>query len=96
MFDANSRYDNLENATYTMADGRVIVYKRRRFLPRANAAPILAEVTVQEDDRLDNIAGRTLGDATQFWRIADANEAMNPFALTDEIGRKLRIGFPQV
>ena len=96
MFDRNSRYYNIETTSISMPDGTVISYKRRRFLPPADAAPILAEVTVEEDDRLDNITGRSLGDATQYWRIADSNEAMNPFALTDEIGRKLRITFPQI
>jgi nucleoid-associated protein YgaU len=55
------------------------------------------EVTVTEGDRLDLIAFRTLGDPEIFWRICDANDAMNPFDLVadGEIGRKLRVPIPQ-
>ena len=33
MFDPTSRYAAIETATLTDADGRVIAYERRRFLP---------------------------------------------------------------
>ncbi len=61
----------------------------------AEDMPLLEEVAVQEGERLDQIAARTLGNAEHFWRICDANNAMNPFDLTDEPGRKLRIPVPQ-
>jgi nucleoid-associated protein YgaU len=44
---------------------------------------------VKQSDRLDLIAARTLGDPLLFWRIADANDAMNPFDLLTR--RALRI-----
>ena len=31
--------------------------------------------------RLDTIAASTIGDAQQFWRLCDANDALNPFDL---------------
>jgi hypothetical protein len=96
MFEHTSRYYILETATLTAPDGRVIAYKRRRFLPRGEAMPILVEVGVTEGDRLDLITGRTLGDPEQFWRICDANNAMNPFALTAEPATTLRVPVPQV
>ena len=95
MFNYTSRYFNLETVKLTMADGREAVYKRRRFLPRGSAMPLLIEVTVTEGDRLDLITARTLGDPEHFWRVADANTAMNPFDLTAEIGRVLRVTVPQ-
>jgi hypothetical protein len=95
MFEPTSRYANLETAKLTAPDGRVIAYKRRRFLPRPAAMAVLAEVTVAQGERLDLIAARALGDPEQFWRICDANGAMNPVELTGEPGRALRVPAPQ-
>ena len=95
MFEQTSRYAVIETATYTMPDGREVAYKRRRILPQGEALPLLAEVTVAQSDRLDLIASRTLGDSEQFWRVADANDAMHPLDLTEVVGRVLRIPLPQ-
>ena len=95
MFDPGSRYYDLETAVLTTADGRQLAYKKRRFLPSGRAMTLLAEVTVVEGDRLDTITARTLSDPEQFWRIADANDAMDPGDLTATPGKRLRIGQPQ-
>lgn len=95
MFNYTSRYYKLETVKLTLPDGREAVYKRRRFLPRGAAMPLLVEVAVTEGDRLDLITARTLGDPEHFWRVADANDAMNPFDLTAETGRILRVPVPQ-
>jgi hypothetical protein len=95
MFEFTSRYYLLEKAIYTTPQGKEIPYIRRRFLPEGNNMQLLVEATVVEGDRLDLITARTLGPPEQFWRIADANNAMNPFDLTTEIGRKLRVPIPQ-
>lgn len=95
MFTHTSRYFNLETVKITLPDGREAVYKRRRFLPRGSQMPLLVEATVTEGDRLDLITARTLGDPEHFWRVADANDAMNPFDLTAEPGRVLRVPVPQ-
>jgi hypothetical protein len=89
MFDSSSRYFTIENARHP-APGGVIVYKKRRFLPQGSALPENRGAIVRVGDRLDTIAARMLGDPLQFWRIADANEAMNPFGLA-EPGRFLKI-----
>lgn len=94
MFESTSRYYPLETAVYTMPDGRIVAYKRRRFLPRGEELDLLVEVAVTEGDRLDLITSRTLGDPEFFWRICDANDAMNPFDLTAEINRRLRVPVP--
>ena len=96
MFDTNSRYCALETATHTTPDGRKTTYVRRRFLPRGEDMPLLVDVTVTDGDRLDLITARTLGDPEQFWRVADANNAMNPFDLTAEPGETIRVPVPQV
>jgi hypothetical protein len=95
VFAYTSRYYSLETATLATPDGRNIAYKRRRFLPDGQNMLLLVEVTVQQGDRLDLIAARTIGDPEQFWRICDANNAMNPVELTAQLGRVLRIAQPQ-
>ena len=95
MFQPTSRYYHIDTLRVTAADGRIIVYKRRRFLPQIETLPILAEVTVTQGDRLDVITARTLGDAEQFWRVCDANQSLDPFDLTSELGSTLRIPIPQ-
>jgi hypothetical protein len=95
MFEPNSRYYTLQTVTYVAADGREIAYKRRRFLPRGEEMPLLVEVTVTEGDRIDLITARTLGDPEQFWRVCDANNAMNPIELIEEAGQVLRVPIPQ-
>ncbi len=57
---------------------------------------LLCEVPVNENERLDTITARTLGNPEQFWRVCDANNAMNPLELTQEVGRLIRIPMPQV
>ena len=95
MFEHTSRYYPLETAIYTDPGGRDIPYKRRRFLPIAPAAAVIAEHEVTQGERLDNIAARYLGDPEQFWRLCDDNEAMHPDELTAEIPRRLRVTMPQ-
>ena len=99
MFEPTSRYANVEDATMTVseADGqqRVIVYKRRRFVPSTEGTTTLVEHSVAQGDRLDNITARYLGDPTQFWRICDANLALQPTEL-EEVGRTVRIAMPSL
>lgn len=95
MFDPTSRYYRLETATYTTSDGEEITYVRRRFLPRGEDQALLLEVTINEGDRLDLIAHRTLGAPTAFWRLCDANNALNPVDLL-EPGETLRVAVPQI
>jgi hypothetical protein len=91
MFPVTSRYYNTETAQFLTADDRHIIYLRRRFLPPVPTQAVLAEHVVTQGERLDNITARYLGDPEQFWRLCDANNAMRPAELTDEIGRHLRM-----
>jgi hypothetical protein len=94
-FPPTSRYYGIETVSIKAADGRKLVYLRRRFLPPADRFALLQEHVVVEDERLDNIAAKYLDDAEAFWRIADANSAMRPEELTETVGRRLRITLPE-
>ena len=91
MFEPTSRYHGLETATRATAGGRTVAYARRRFLPQGREIPAIEAAEVRQGDRLDRIAAARLGDPETFWRIADANDAMHPGDLTEELGRRLRI-----
>src|SRR5262245_35888798 len=98
MFEPNSRYFPLEIKTLAATDEngeqREIRYVVRRFIPDGTG-PTLLEHTVIQGERLDQITAKYLGDPTQFWRVADANQAMAPEELTGEIGRRIIIALPQ-
>lgn len=93
-FPPTSRYHGIEIATMKTANGETVVYLRRRFLPSPNGMVVLLEHSVVEDERLDNIAAKHIGDPEAFWQIADANNALRPEELTETIGRRLRITLP--
>jgi hypothetical protein len=100
MFDSSSRYSAIETAEWTPpeADSRrpgTITYVRRRFLPDPETFAELATHTVTEGDRLDNVTAAYLGAPELFWRLCDANNALHPRALTERIGRRLRIPLPE-
>jgi hypothetical protein len=95
MFDPTSRYYNLEVATLETAGGRTISYVRRRLLPRGDQLALLGQTTVAQGERIDIVANRTLGDPQAYWRIADANDAVDPVQLTAVAGRVLNVPLPQ-
>jgi hypothetical protein len=95
MFDSTSRYYGLTTKKYVTDDGQQILYKARRFCPQGEELPLLVVATVGAHDRLDLVTARTLGDPELFWRVADANNALNPFDLTSVPGRTLRVPLPQ-
>ena len=95
MFEPNSRYASIPTQSFTQSDGRKVTYVRRRFLPQGQSLPLLREVVVENEERLDMLTAKTLGDPEQFWHIGDANNAMQPQALMTEPGRRLRVPLPQ-
>jgi hypothetical protein len=94
MFDEDSRYADVENATYETDDGREVVFKRRRFIPRGRGTVIRGRVRVERTERVDHISARTLGDPRQFWRILDASGVMNPRDVDEGKGLVLKIPVP--
>jgi hypothetical protein len=99
MFDPTSRYYNLDTATISVPDAdeesgtREIRFVRRRFIARSENITTLAEHTVAQGERLDQITARYTGDPTQFWRICDVNNVVEPEEL-EEIGRVVAIAVP--
>jgi len=95
VYDELSRYRGLPLVKLTTEDGTEIVYVARRFLPQPQQMAEIAQVVVREGDRLDIISAQQFGDARWWWRIADANAALDPADLTAGIGTRLRITLPE-
>lgn len=96
-FPTDSRYYGSSTLTYTTADGQVITYLARRFVPQANPEnyATVATHTVIQGDRLDLLAARYLGDPLLFWLLCDANGAIRPDELVETPGTVLSITMPQ-
>lgn len=94
MIGALSRYANVGVASLEHADGTRVSYLRRRFVPPGDHFVLLVEHRVHEGERLDNITAKYLGDPEQFWRVCDANDAIDPDELTGR-GRTIRITMPE-
>ena len=88
MFASNSRYAGLQTYTVTMPDGTVVTATR---LPLRRPVPPVGYHPRRPGDRLDLLAARYLKDATRFWQLCDANNAVVPDALN---ARDL-VGIPQ-
>lgn len=95
LFPATSRYHGAETAVLETEKGKPTVYLLRRFAPPPENFSLLKVYTVTQTDRLDTITAKQLGDPGQFWRLCDANAAMDPLELTETVGRKLRITLPE-
>lgn len=87
MFLANSRYAKVATVETIASTGEsVVALKLRRLTPVEGDAQ-----TVQADDRLDLIAQARVGDATQFWHVADANTALDGRTLVETVGDTLNV-----
>lgn len=95
-FPPTSRYAGIAIDKWDPGDGRPQVpYLRRRFCPLPERFTPLYEVRVVEGDRRDLLAERHLGDAELWWRLADANGALDPRDLETPVGRRLRVTLPE-
>lgn len=93
-YPISSRYHAIGTETIELADKKSVIYLKRRFIPPAEKLELITEHPIKSGDRLDNIAASYIGDAEQFWQVADANNAMKPEELTEEPGTKIRITQP--
>lgn len=93
MFDLTSRYAALPTLFFAAGPGRTISTVPARILPQSATLTMLGTAATMPGERLDLFAARTLGDALLFWRIADANDSMDPDALI-QIGRPLNVPLP--
>jgi len=79
MFSPGSRYQGVGDTYQVSRPGRATVLATP--LPLPQSAPVLGYHQSAGGDRLDLLAFRYLNDATAFWRICDANNAMVPAML---------------
>ena len=96
---ANSRYAGLPTRSATAPDGhtqdgQTIVYFARRFVPQADRFSTIQQHTMGPDERLDQVAAATYGDPLLAWRLADANNALDPAEL-EQRGRVIAITLPE-
>ncbi len=89
----NHRYSGLPTLTWTRPDGQMVSYRARRFLPQQEGQAALAEVTVQQNERLDLVAHRALGDSQSYWRLVDSAEVLWAEEL-EQTGVVLRVILP--
>jgi hypothetical protein len=93
-FPPTSRYHDIETRTLEAPGREPIIYLARRLCPPVEVFAVVGYYVVTEDERLDNVTARHLGDPEQFWRLCDANAALRPDELTERSGRALRLTLP--
>lgn len=91
MFTRGSRYEPIAESEWAASDGRVLRYKRIRFLPTPSGQ---AGYTVLDGDRPDLAAWRIAQDPESFWRLCDANVIARPADLTGTVGTRIVIPDP--
>jgi hypothetical protein len=89
MFSPTSRYAQVKEAIYESGTTQ-ITYKCRRFPPLQQQG-VFGQTTVRPEERVDQLAARTLRDPLQYWRLCDTNIVLDPFELVDEPGRRVRV-----
>jgi nucleoid-associated protein YgaU len=87
VFLESSRYAKVRQVDALAADGRTVSALGLRRIPPTGGEPYV----VTGSDRLDLIAQRVDGDGTRWWRVADANTALDASALTAEMGAVIEI-----
>lgn len=76
-FRESSRYWQQKVLTVTKADGRKVRVVSLRIVPARRSTSMV----VTKADRLDKIAHERYRDSKRFWRIADANDELDPTKL---------------
>jgi len=75
----------------TLPDGTPVAFLARRILPQPTIYLSVQNYVVAENDRIDNLAARFLGDPLLYWMICDANGVTDPDELTVQAGRSILI-----
>ena len=94
-YPLTSRYHGIPVTMLTAPDGTQVPYLARRLLPDPGSFTTVSRYTVVAGDRPDLVAFRLLGDASQWWRLADANPVLDPRELTGTPGQQIRVTLPQ-
>jgi hypothetical protein len=95
-FPPTSRYATVGTSVHTPTpppgqEPVPVAFLRRRLVPGPERFALLYEYSCVERDRRDLVAATHLGDPELWWRLADANGVIDPAALTEPVGRSLRI-----
>ena len=94
-FGPASRYDSVAFGLYQRnAADPGVAYVLRRFIPQRRDIATALEHIVHAGERPELLAAQLFGDAELYWRIADANLVIDPFDLTDTLGRRIAIPAP--
>jgi hypothetical protein len=93
VFFRGSRYEHVDDHEIEDGRGRLVRYKKVRFIAEEPEAR-MGHVLIQ-GERLDHIAYNYYQDPERFWRICDANRAMWPDELMTEAGRTILIPPPE-
>lgn len=93
-YPPTSRYNGIATATITLAHGRSVSYLTRRIVPQPDTFGTQQIVTIQDGDRIDRLAAQYLGDPLAYWRLCDANGALQPEELTGTPGSTISIPTP--
>jgi hypothetical protein len=88
MISQNSRYAKMVNYSVAKPDGTMVTATR---LPFPTPRPLLGFHRRHDGQRLDLIASHYLNDATAFWQLCDADNAIFP----DSLGVHDLIGIPR-
>ncbi len=89
--NVTSRYYGAVVNTYTPTAGPAVVYLARRIVPQPTVYVSVQNYVVVENDRVDNLSSRFLGDPLLFWMICDANVVADPDELTTQKGRSILV-----
>lgn len=87
-FFKGSRYERVGEVELQDPSGRLLRYKRVRFIP---PTPGRFSHIVTEGERIDLVSHRYFRDSERFWRICDANDALWPPDLVAEPGTLIRV-----
>jgi hypothetical protein len=91
-FPPTSRYAETKVTAHDPGDGSPPTpHLERRFCPQPDRFTTLHTHRISEGDRRDNLAAGNIGESELWWRIADANEVLDPRSLTDTVGKQIRI-----
>jgi len=91
---ADGRYAMLPIRQRTLADGTVVSYRARRFVPSPGMLPARRRQRLERGTRLDLFAAQVVGDSLSWWRLCDANSVLSPADLEQDLSRPVRIPDP--
>ncbi len=82
---SGSRYGRADILELELSNGQTVSYSAPRIIPIVDQS---GARTLQRPtpDRIDRLGGRAFGDPTQFWRLCDANDALDPLEFGGETG----------